>query len=486
MSHMRRVDCTPRVALAALSGAALYLLPAAAGGLLIVQTAVASSAGREMGHFIFSGALTQLGGAATSAVLLLLTRLLGVCGDSRAIGRGGAVSAPCVVVSPATPAPTPRALDAAEGQGPSRARKRRAMKPWFVVAGMIAALYASCTLLISSLVGFAPLFVSVVAGQTCTSLALDHIGRLGVRRRPLTPARVMGAAVLMCGAALTVAELLLSGSAAVRPAAVLALCLAGAAIGGCMPVAAAVNAYAGPLAATHLAPPPQFTASLARCSGRSLKTPVGATLLSYSVGSCVLCCISAALCLADGARLPDLAAGLGRMLPWHFTSGPMGVAYIVASIVLSPAIGLAPFFVGVVTGQLSTSLLLDHLGTCARVGVAAADHRVSGLAGLGSPQLLSPTLADPQAPLALPSARSPRGAWQAPRWPCWARPACTTARRLLLPQCREGRPRRPSSPLSWRARRYPMRRSPALRPSVLSACPCPRRCPPLKTSRTSG
>lgn len=82
-----------------------------------------------------------------------------------------------------------------------------------------------------------------------------------------------------------------------------------------------------------------------------------ATLIVHLLGS-----FTVALLLL----VPSLGAGnLGKVLqvPWYlFLGGPLGVLIIYGVAASIPKIGVAPATTFIITGQVLTALLLDHLG----------------------------------------------------------------------------------------------------------------------------
>lgn len=85
--------------------------------------------------------------------------------------------------------------------------------------------------------------------------------------------------------------------------------------------------------------------------------PILASLASFVVGS--ICLLVYALAL----RLPwPGAAIIGRVPLWTWLGGALGAFYVAATVILAPRLGAATMVGLFVTGQLLTSLLLDHFG----------------------------------------------------------------------------------------------------------------------------
>ena len=78
-----------------------------------------------------------------------------------------------------------------------------ARAPWWAwTGGLLGAGYILGTIVLAPRLGAAALTGAVIAGQLCAALAIDHFGVIGFARQPLSPGRVLGAALLAAGVAL--------------------------------------------------------------------------------------------------------------------------------------------------------------------------------------------------------------------------------------------------------------------------------------------
>jgi len=91
---------------------------------------------------------------------------------------------------------------------------------------------------------------------------------------------------------------------------------------------------------------------------QAVSNPVVSALLSFTVGTFVLC-----LYVFGAARqaLPSVEL-LRHITWWKWTGGLLGAIYITTAIVIGPRIGAANFVSLVVAGQLLAALLFDHFG----------------------------------------------------------------------------------------------------------------------------
>ncbi len=82
-----------------------------------------------------------------------------------------------------------------------------------------------------------------------------------------------------------------------------------------------------------------------------------AAVISFAVGLITLLLI----CALTRAPLP--APSAANMLPWWaWVGGVFGAVYVTASIAAVPRLGAATLIALVITGQMLTSLVLDHFG----------------------------------------------------------------------------------------------------------------------------
>ena len=102
--------------------------------------------------------------------------------------------------------------------------------------------------------------------------------------------------------------------------------------------------------------------------------PVATALVSFGVGAVGLLIL--VLCL----RLPvPVAAAWSQTAWWQWSGGLLGAIYITAAVVLGPRLGAGTLIAAIVSGQMITSLLLDHFGW-----VSFPEHPITGLRLLGA------------------------------------------------------------------------------------------------------
>jgi transporter family-2 protein len=101
----------------------------------------------------------------------------------------------------------------------------------------------------------------------------------------------------------------------------------------------------------------------------SLQPPINAVMARLLDSPWLAACISIAISLILGVLVwSTWSGGAGelaqiRELPaWVVLGGVAGVVFVAGGVLVAPALGVAPFFVCVVAGQLLGSTLADHFG----------------------------------------------------------------------------------------------------------------------------
>lgn len=79
------------------------------------------------------------------------------------------------------------------------ARTLGAVPAWQWLGGILGAVYITGAVILAPRLGAATMIAAVVAGQMVSSVALDHFGWMGFARHPATPARLLGAVLVIVG-----------------------------------------------------------------------------------------------------------------------------------------------------------------------------------------------------------------------------------------------------------------------------------------------
>lgn len=74
-----------------------------------------------------------------------------------------------------------------------------AVPAWAWFGGLLGAAYVAATTVLGPRLGAAALLALTLAGQMVAALLVDHYGVIGFPQSPLTPARLLGAVLLVAG-----------------------------------------------------------------------------------------------------------------------------------------------------------------------------------------------------------------------------------------------------------------------------------------------
>jgi transporter family-2 protein len=283
------------------------VLAVASGALTALQTRVNGELGHRIGDG-FSAAAISFG---SGLVILCLAMLLWPAGR-----RGLALLA-------------------------DAARTRR-ITWWYLLGGLAGAFFVLSQSLTAAGLGIALFTVAIVAGQTISGLVMDRLGVGPGGRRPLTPARIAGAFLVLLAVAWAVA----GQFAGNVPLWLLWMPLAAGAGQGWQQ---AVNGRVR--AASHSA--------------------LTATFLNFVTG---------ATALGVALVVHGLAVGWPSALPteaWLYVGGAVGALFIAGSALVVRTTGVLVLGLSMVAGQLVGALVLD-------LSVPSAAHPLTGSTLVGA------------------------------------------------------------------------------------------------------
>ena len=254
------------------------------------------------------------------------------------------------------------------GEGLPSGHELSSVPWWGYLGGPCGAVGVGGTILLVPRLGAAMTVALSITGQMLTSLVLDAGGLLGVPERPLSVERLLGALVVVIGAALVSWR---AGPASRQPLAVaggdghassrrgptldLAGVIGGLVVGAILPTQSAINARLR----------------------NGLDAPFTAAALSFLGGIIVL----AAIVVALRRQRLDLSR-VGQIPWWAWLGGLCGAIYVAATVVLVPEFGTAVTTALIVSGQNVISLLIDHYGWVRLPRRAAGVNRLIGVVAL--------------------------------------------------------------------------------------------------------
>jgi bacterial/archaeal transporter family-2 protein len=210
--------------------------------------------------------------------------------------------------------------------------RARRLPWWYVVGGAAGAFFVLSQGLTASLLGIAVFTVAVVTGQTASGLLIDRVGLATTKPRPITAARVIGAALMLVAVVLVVSTQRFDAFpwwVALMPL------VAGFGMAWQQGVNGQVRVISG--------------------------SPLTATVINFVVGTTLL---------AIAALVHSLIVGWPQQWPTNpvlYIGGLVGAVFIAVGAILAPRIGVLLLALGTISGQLLVSLLLDAV-------VPAAGH----------------------------------------------------------------------------------------------------------------
>ena len=204
------------------------------------------------------------------------------------------------------------------------ALRTREIPWWLVMGGASGALFVLSQGLAAGLLGIAVFTVAVVFGQTLSGLVVDRRGMGSTPPRSITPARIVGSALMLAAVVLVVSTQFIGS---VPLWLVLLPFVAGLAI----PWQQAANGEVRMLSGS----------------------PVTATVVNFVVGTTLL--VLAAAVHAAFVGLPTAYP----TNPVLYLGGAIGAGFIGLGAILAPRIGVLLLALGTISGQLIVALLLD-------------------------------------------------------------------------------------------------------------------------------
>jgi transporter family-2 protein len=90
------------------------------------------------------------------------------------------------------------------GEGFGRLGEIGGLSWYYLIGGLLGAVYVTTVLITVRTLGAGGVTAATIAGQLTLSVVLDQLGILGLAQREITPARVVGVALLAAGVVLVV------------------------------------------------------------------------------------------------------------------------------------------------------------------------------------------------------------------------------------------------------------------------------------------
>ena len=211
--------------------------------------------------------------------------------------------------------------------------------PWWIWPGGVCGIGSVQTVVLPTL------------GQILMGLVVDHFGLFRGVQSPLTVVRAVGALLVIAGVVIVALAKTNTDGGARRTRGLLFWQIAGVA--------------AGMLSATQTA--------VSGTLGREIDSPLGASLLSFIVGTVLL----AVICLFTRSVREEKIPG---NLPWWmWIGGAMGALYVLANVVISGAIGTGLSVIILLVGATAGGLVVDHFGILSAQRDAVNAKKIIGI-----------------------------------------------------------------------------------------------------------
>lgn len=253
------------------------------------------------------------------------------------------------------------------GEGVPAIGDLRSVPWWGYLGGACGVVTVAGTILLIPRLGAATTVALNITGQMLISLLLDAESLLGVTYRPISVERVIGAVVVVLGAAMISRQ----GNRRQSPAGGTTAPGDGIAETEREPLAPRLTAIAGGLFIGAVFPTQAAINARLRAG---LDAPFTASALSFGGGVLILLLIVAAV----SSQRPSREA-LPNVPHWAFLGGACGAVYVASSVILVPEFGAAISTALIVTGQNVVSLAIDHFGWVRLPRRPATGRRVIGV-----------------------------------------------------------------------------------------------------------
>ena len=111
--------------------------------------------------------------------------------------------------------------------------------------------------------------------------------------------------------------------------------------------------------------------------GRSIASPLAAASISFAVGTAALVAITLIL---SGSAGGFGGVGVARSLSWvYLTGGLLGAVYVTTALITVRTLGAGAVTAATVTGQLTTSIVIDRLGVLGLEARPLSWQRIAGV-----------------------------------------------------------------------------------------------------------
>jgi bacterial/archaeal transporter family-2 protein len=207
------------------------------------------------------------------------------------------------------------------------ALRHKKLRIWEVTGGLIGGSFVAVQSITVPSIGVALFTISVVGGQTVSSLVVDKVGLAPSGKKRITPPRIIAAIVTLISVAIAVYPDLSNSTFRFLPI------TAAVIVGSGVSFQQAFNGRVKVIA----------------------KSALVAAWMNFFMGSCIIS-IALLFKLAMGSKIGSLPNN-----PWLYIGGPLGLIFISVSAYIIKSLGILNFILLSVTGQLIGALACDWI-----------------------------------------------------------------------------------------------------------------------------
>jgi transporter family-2 protein len=207
---------------------------------------------------------------------------------------------------------------------------------WFV-GGALGVIFLTGNLLLLPRLGASLTVVMTIAGQIIMGVTIDTFGWFGAPHEPFTIFKVIGIIILFIGILLMNYTRKAANKNKTANHFYLWLII-GFVFGFAPPIQTAINS----------------------ALGQQIHSSVMAALVSFTIGTILLFILT--LIFNRSLKMTSHNEFQGKIKPWYFIGGILGVIFVTSNIILMPHLGAAVTTIVAMLGQMLMGVIIDHFG----------------------------------------------------------------------------------------------------------------------------
>ncbi|MBF7017756.1 DMT family transporter [Staphylococcus durrellii] len=207
---------------------------------------------------------------------------------------------------------------------------------WFV-GGALGVIFLTGNLLLLPRLGASLTVVMTIAGQIIMGVTIDTLGWFGAQHEPFSIIKVIGIVILFIGILLMNYTRNAASNNKTTNKFYLWIFI-GFVFGFAPPIQTAINS----------------------ALGQQIHSSVMAALVSFTIGTILLFILT--LIFNRSLKMASYNEYQGKIKPWYFIGGILGVIFVTSNIILMPHLGAAVTTIVAMLGQMLMGVIIDHFG----------------------------------------------------------------------------------------------------------------------------